>query len=95
MQGIRSTEVKILLESLNILRQAGMLNLPEDQFETVIKTENELKEIYANYKISLQQVSENIRQFENHKLSIRRLMRINRHHLKDLKNKQSPAASAQ
>ncbi len=93
MQGIRTAEFKILLDSLSNLRQVGTPVLPEDQFETVVEKEKELKEIYANYKTSLQQVSENIRQFENHKHSIRRLMKKSRHYLKDFKKNGNGPAS--
>ena len=91
MQGIPLTEFKKLLASLKHLRQTDMADLSKDQFENVIEKEKKLKEIYASYQPSLQQVSENIRQFEHNKNAIRKLMKETRHFLKD---KRKPAAPA-
>ena len=85
MQGITSFEYKSILESLCKLRQYEMFDLSEDQAETVIEKEIKLKEIYANYLFSLEQVAENIKQFEKHKHSIRRFIKKNRQYLKDSK----------
>lgn len=85
MQGITLFEYKSLLESLCKLRQYEMFELSEDQAERVIEKENQLKEIYADYIFSLEQVSENIKQFEKHKHSIRRFIKKNRQSLKDSK----------
>jgi hypothetical protein len=92
MQGIPLTEFKKLLASLSNLKQIHTADLSKDQFENVIEKEKRLKEIYANYQLSLQQVSENIRQFEHHKNTVRKLMKENRHFLKD-KKKVSVSAS--
>jgi hypothetical protein len=85
MQGIRLSEYKILLESLNQLRQMETAALPEDHAKTINEKEGRLKEVYEDYRRSLEQVSENIRQFENQKHSIRRLIKKSRHYLKDAK----------
>lgn len=50
-----------------------------------MEREEKLKEVYRDYLRSLEQVSENIRQFEDLKNSIRRLIKKNRHSLKDAK----------
>jgi hypothetical protein len=85
MQGIRLFEYKTLLESLSKLRQIEIFNLSEEHTETVIEKEKKLKEIYASYQLSIEQVSETIRQFEHHKHAIRRLIKKNRQYLKDSK----------
>lgn len=85
MQGIRLSEYKILLTSLNQLRDVYSFNLSEEQSRTIMEREEKLKEVYRDYLRSLEQVSENIRQFEDLKNSIRRLIKKNRHSLKDAK----------
>jgi hypothetical protein len=85
MQGIKLSEYKILLTSLNQLREVDNLNLSEEQFRTILDREERLKEVYRDYLRSLEQVSENIRQFEDLKNSIRRLIKKSRHSLKDAK----------
>lgn len=85
MQGITLFEYKSLLESLNKLSQYKIIDVSEDQAETVIEQELKLKEIYAEYVVSLEQVSENIKQFEKHKHSIRRFIKKNRQYLKESK----------
>lgn len=85
MQGITLFEYKSLLESLNKLSQYKIIDVSEDQAETVIEKELKLKEIYAEYVVSLEQVSENIKQFEKHKHSIRRFIKKNRQYLKESK----------
>ena len=85
MQGITLFEYKSLLESLKKLSQYEISGVSEDQVETVIENELKLKEIYAEYVVSLEQVSENIKQFEKHKHSIRRFIKKNRQYLKESK----------
>ena len=85
MQGITLFEYKSLLESLNKLSQYKIIDVSEDQAETVIEKELKLKEIYAEYVVSLEQVSENIKHFEKHKHSIRRFIKKNRQYLKESK----------
>lgn len=85
MQGITLFEYKSLLESLKKLSQYEISGVSEDQVETVIEKELKLKEIYAEYVVSLEQVSENIKQFEKHKHSIRRFIKKNRQYLKESK----------
>ena len=85
MQGITLFEYKSLLQSLNKLSQYKIIDVSEDQAETVIEKELKLKEIYAEYVVSLEQVSENIKQFEKHKHSIRRFIKKNRQYLKESK----------
>ena len=89
MQGIQLFEYKSLLESLNKLKQVDIFTLPEEEADSVLTQEKKLHDIYKNYQLSLQQVSDHIRQFEEHKNSIRRLMKNNRHYLKEPRNKET------
>jgi hypothetical protein len=83
MQGIQLFEYKTLLESLERLKQAEMFDLPEEQLALITEKEKILKETYSNYQLSLEQISVYIRQFEHHKNAIRRLVKDNKHYLKD------------
>lgn len=93
MQGISLADFKKLLASLNNLSQIEMMDFTEDHFKKVIEKEKRLKEIYANYQLSLQLVSENIRQFEDHKLAIRKLMKESRLYLKNKKKAKALSAA--
>jgi len=89
MQGIQLFEYKSLLESLNKLKQVDIFNLPGEEADSVLNEEKKLHDIYKNYQLSMQQVSEYIRQFEEHKNAIRRLMKNNRHYLKEPRRKET------
>jgi hypothetical protein len=88
MQGIQLFEYKTLLESLNKLKEREYFHLPEEQSEIVLQKENRLKEIYSNYQLSLEQVSACIRQFEQHKNAIRKLMKDNKQYQRHTRKKE-------
>jgi len=83
MQGIPFAEFKKLLSALSNIRQHDIIHLREDQLQTVIDNEEKLKEIYSRYQMLIKQLSENVVQFENQKLVIRKLMKDYRHYVKD------------
>jgi len=74
MQGIQLFEYKSLQEYLQRIRQDELCTMPCEHTEQVAAYEEKLNEIYSNYQMAWEQVSVTIRQFEEHKLSIRRLL---------------------
>lgn len=85
MQGIRVAELKILLDYLKTLKESETFNLLPDQLQTIAAKEEELRKIYSNYRISLQEVSESIRRFENEKQAVRRFLKESKLFLKNNK----------
>ena len=85
MQGIRVTELKTLLDYLKILRENETSRLPPEQLKTIEEKEAELRKIYFNYRISLQEVSESIQRFENEKQAVRIFLKKSKLFLKNYK----------
>ncbi len=82
MQGIQFFEYKTLLESLDRLKKTDTADMPEKQVAEVQAIEMKLREIYANYRLSIEQIADFVDQFEKHKHAVRKLLKVNRHHLK-------------
>lgn len=74
MQGILLFHYKTLQEYLNKLQEEEVYNLPCEHEGQILQHEQKLKEIYINYQEALIQVSVILKEFEEHKQSIRRLM---------------------
>lgn len=85
MQGIRVAELKILLDYLKTLKDLESLNLPEEKLQLITEKEEELRKIYSNYRLTLQQVSEYIERFEHEKQVIRRFIKESKILLKNNK----------
>lgn len=75
MQGIQLFEYKSLLESLNKVRDAHTLTPDEAPTQLVTEQEAKLKEIYAEYRQAKELLANCIRQFEEHKLKVRRFVK--------------------
>ncbi|MFT3981994.1 MAG: hypothetical protein QM687_16120 [Ferruginibacter sp.] len=90
MQGIPFSEVEKLLNLLRSLKNKELFQLSEDQLMRVMQNEQQLHELYNAYQLSLKQVFEKVRQFEHHKLVIRKLAKEKR---QQLKAKRKPAVS--
>ncbi len=82
MQGIRTAELKILLDYLQTLKETGSYHLPQDHLALINEKEKELKKIYANYQFLLKQVSEYVQLFETEKHAVRGFLKKNKHYLK-------------
>ncbi len=91
MQGIQFFEYKNLKNALDKLQNTEEGNLPAQQPDAVIEYDEKLNEIYGNYRLALQEVALVIKQFEEHKLSIRRLVASHKQHTKTLIKKQESA----
>lgn len=87
MQGIQFYEFRTLKDSLDKLKETGFDNLPKEHVEMIVEYESKLNMIYTDYRLRLQEVATVIRQFEEHKLSIRRLMSQHKHRQRALNKK--------
>lgn len=77
MQGIKFFEYKYLLDNLNRLKEDNTSLFPEGHGEQILHSEEKLLKIYEDYRISLVRVAEIIKQFDDHKMAIRKL--VSRH----------------
>ena len=75
MQGIQFFEYKNLLESLRKLEEAEINPSAEMPSQQVLEQEAKLKNIYVEYREAIDRVANCIRQFEEHKLQIRRFVK--------------------
>lgn len=75
MQAIQLFHYKCLMEYLYKLQQQNMYHLPCEHAELIAQHVDKLKEIYTNYQLALDQVSFIITQYEDHKRSIRKLVK--------------------
>lgn len=88
MQGILLFHYKTLEDYLNKLQQAEVYNLPCEHEKLILEHEERLKEIYINYQEALKQVSIILKEFEEHKQSIRSLMYHHKQCRKQTKKKE-------
>ena len=91
MQGIQFFEYKTLKNTLDKLQETLASRLLEEQRDAVVEYDEKLTEIYGNYRLALEDVAQFIKQFEDHKLSIRRLAASHKQHTKTLIKKQESA----
>lgn len=56
------------------LRQIEQFELPCNHLTTIVEHDNKLAEIYENYKTAMFQVEILIKEFDEHKKSVRRLI---------------------
>lgn len=87
MQAIQLFHYKAFLNYLHKLRQAESSELSCEHMNMITQHEEKLKAIYDNYQAALEQVSDIIRQFDDHKQSIRRLMILHKQQRKHFKKK--------
>ena len=77
MQGIKFFEYKYLLDNLKKIKEENTSLFPEGHEEQILLSEEKLVKIYEDYRMSLIKVAEIIRQFDEHKVTIRKL--VSRH----------------
>ncbi|CAN5871767.1 hypothetical protein BH11BAC4_BH11BAC4_04580 [soil metagenome] len=77
MQGIQLFDYKYFLEHLRKLREADTYHFPCEHAVVIAAHEDKLKEIYQSYQLAMEDVSTIVRQFDEQKLAIRRL--VNHH----------------
>jgi hypothetical protein len=78
MQGIQSFDYKLLLGHLHRLHEAGTFLVPCEHSQLILEQEERLIETYRNYLVAVEDVAMIIRQFEEQKLAIRRLVTIHK-----------------
>lgn len=74
MQGILMSHFNQVKKYLYDLRQLEQFKLPCNHLTVIVDHEIKLAEIYENYKTALFQVEILIKEFDEHKKSVRRLI---------------------
>ncbi|MBP9099087.1 MAG: hypothetical protein KBF74_09750 [Ferruginibacter sp.] len=87
MQGIQFFEYKYLLDNLQKLKEEEHIAFSDEHNNQVMESEKKLKHIYEEYRLSLVHIADIIRQFEEHKLSVRRLVNYHKSYRKLLAGK--------
>lgn len=87
MRAIQFFQYKCLEEYLQKLQQEDLFDLPGEHKDIMIQHAEKLKEIYCNYRLSLEQVSVIITQYEEHKRTIMRLIKQHKSYKRSLKGK--------
>ncbi len=77
MQGIKFFEYKYLLDNLKRIKEDNISLFPEGHEEQIFRSEEMLIKIYEDYRKTLIRVAEITKQFDEHKLTIRKL--VSRH----------------
>ena len=79
MQGIQLYQYKLLQESLKRLKtEPGYFNEQCPTLDTIKQHEEKLNNIYMEYQASLENLSGIIKQFDQHKQSIRRVISLHK-----------------
>ncbi len=87
MQAIQFFHHKCLMEFLLKLQQESISPFPFEHAELIVQHEVKLKEIYSNYQLALNQVSIIISQYEDHKRSVRKLVKQHKSYKRAIKGK--------
>jgi uncharacterized protein YlaN (UPF0358 family) len=74
MQGILRSHYKLVKEYLDKLQEENATNPFCPYYETILQHKEKLTEIYENYREAFEQMALIINQFEEHKLSVKRLL---------------------
>ena len=74
MQGILMSHFNQVKKYLFELQQVELFELPCNHLADIVEHENKLSEIYKNYKEALLHVETLIKDFDDHKKSVRRLI---------------------
>lgn len=94
MQGILRSHYKLIEDYINKLLAENVLDVPcPYQYESILAHKEKLNEIYDNYQETLSQMSTLIKQFEEHKQSVRRLIILQKKKKKELLKSQSQATA--
>jgi len=82
MQGIQLFEYKALMDYLQRLQEDAPVqehSVDCEHCNALVAHEEKLKAIYLNYKTAKNDVANIIREFEEHKMAIRRLVAYRKH----------------
>ncbi len=94
MQGILRSHYKLVEDYLNKLLAENVLNVPcPYHHESIVEHKHKLNEIYNNYQETLSQMAEIIKQFEDHKQAVRRLIILQKKKKKETLKLQSSATN--
>ncbi len=92
MQGILLSDFKQVKKYLFELQQVELFELPCNHLDDILEHENKLANIYENYKTALLNVETLIKDFEDHKKSVRRLI-VDHKRCKKLRKISAPASA--
>jgi hypothetical protein len=84
MQGILRTHYKLVEQYLNKLQEESVVNPLCTYGESILQHKNKLNEIYENYREAFEQMSMIIKQFEEHKQSVKRLVVLQKKKKKEM-----------
>ncbi len=96
MQGILRSHYKLVENYLNKLLAENALHVPcTYHYESILEHKEKLKDIYENYQKSLSQMAELIKQFDDHKQSVRRLIILQKKKKKETLKLQTSSTNKQ
>jgi hypothetical protein len=96
MQGILHSQYKLVEEYINKLQEENLTNSYCPYYESIYKHKETLSEIYKNYREAFEQMTIIVKQFEEHKQSIKRLIILQKKEKKEVLKvySESPKSSA-
>ncbi len=84
MQGILHSHYKLVEEYINKLQEENLTNSYCPYYENIVRHKETLSEIYKNYRDTFEQMSFIIKQFEEHKQAVRRLIILQKKKKKEM-----------
>lgn len=90
MQAIQRYHYNLLRNYLKKLQEESeIFQLPEDHLKIIADQDEELRQLYCNYQLSLQHLSQLIKQYEQVQMSLKTLMKNHKHFIKHHTQKQT------
>jgi LPS O-antigen subunit length determinant protein (WzzB/FepE family) len=84
MQGILRSHYKTVEEYLNKLQEENLANQYCPYYETIFEHKAKLYDIYKNYRETFEQMTMIVKQFEEHKQSVKRLIIMQKNKKKEM-----------
>jgi LPS O-antigen subunit length determinant protein (WzzB/FepE family) len=84
MQGILRSHYKTVEEYLNKLQEENLANQYCPYYETIFQHKEKLYDIYKNYRETFEQMTMIVKQFEEHKQSVKRLIIMQKNKKKEM-----------
>jgi vacuolar-type H+-ATPase catalytic subunit A/Vma1 len=84
MHGILHSHYKLVEEYINKLQEENLTNSYCPYYENILQHKQTLSEIYKNYRETFEHMSIIIKQFEEHKQSIKRLIILQKKKKKEM-----------
>lgn len=84
MQGILRSNYKLVEEYINKLQAENLTNQYCPYYETIFQHKETLYDIYKNYRETFEQMTMIVKQFEEHKQSVKRLIIMQKNKKKEM-----------